>query len=43
MDWFAGATLLLNNNNTWMGEDRPCLTYGLRGCVELDITVRHRT
>ena len=40
MDWFAGASLLLNNNNTWMGEERPCLTYGLRGCIEVDITVR---
>jgi len=42
MDWFSGATLLMNNNNTWMGEDRPCLTYGLRGCVELDLEVRSR-
>lgn len=42
MDWFTGASLLLNNNNTWMGEERPCLTYGLRGCIEVDIAVRGR-
>ena len=40
LDWFAGATLLLNNNNTWMGEERPCVTYGLRGNVQVDVEVR---
>lgn len=38
-EWFKGAALLVNNNNTWLGDDRPCLTYGLRGVLKMIITV----
>ncbi|KAK4514768.1 60S ribosomal protein L17B [Mucor velutinosus] len=31
--------LILLSNSYWLGEDIPCITYGLRGVVRADITV----
>jgi hypothetical protein len=40
-DWFTGTTLIMNNNSKWLGDDTPCLTYGLRGrlCFEVEVRV----
>lgn len=38
-DWFSGLSLLVNSNNTWLGNDVPCVTYGLRGCVVFSVSV----
>ena len=37
--WLRDASLLLSSNNTWLDEDRPCLTYGLRGLLQLRVGV----
>lgn len=37
--WFENTQLILTSNSTWIGENRPCLTYGFRGIVELLVTV----
>lgn len=37
--WFERTCLILTSNSTWIGEDRPCLTYGFRGIIELLVTV----
>eukprot|EP00171_Calliarthron_tuberculosum_P014229 IDg14229t1 len=39
MDWFQCTTLILTSNSYWLGEERPCITYGMRGVVDLDIRV----
>lgn len=39
VEWFAHTSLILNCNNTWIGETAPCLTYGLRGLVKLRLDV----
>lgn len=31
---------ILVSNSTWIGEDRPCVTYGLRGVVHCSLEVR---
>lgn len=35
----AASTTVLNCNNTWIGEETPCLTYGMRGIVKLRLEV----
>lgn len=37
--WFADTDLVLLSNNYWLGEERPCLTYGMRGLILLRLTV----
>jgi acetylornithine deacetylase/succinyl-diaminopimelate desuccinylase-like protein len=39
LDWFSGTALIVNTNNTWIGETVPCLTYGMRGLVKLRVEV----
>lgn len=34
------CVVVLNCNNTWIGEEAPCLTYGMRGSVKLRLQVR---
>lgn len=36
---FQDIDLILLSNSYWLGEDIPCITYGLRGVVRADITV----
>lgn len=31
----------ITSNSTWIGEDRPCITYGLRGVVHCALEVRN--
>jgi hypothetical protein len=31
--------MILLSNSYWLGEDVPCLTYGLRGVIRAGITV----
>ncbi len=38
-EWFAGASLVLNTNNVWLDEETPCLTYGMRGLLKLELQV----
>lgn len=37
--YLTPASILLISNNYWLGERRPCLTYGLRGVIYFVISV----
>lgn len=37
--WFEGTKLVVISNTTWVGENVPCLTYGMRGMIALSIEV----
>lgn len=37
--WFEGTQLVVISNTTWVGENVPCLTYGMRGMIALSIQV----
>lgn len=36
---FQDIDLTFISNNYWLGDDVPCLTYGMRGCIELNLQV----
>ncbi|OAD72119.1 hypothetical protein PHYBLDRAFT_96544, partial [Phycomyces blakesleeanus NRRL 1555(-)] len=36
---FADVDMILLSNSYWLGEDVPCLTYGLRGVIHASVTV----
>ncbi|ORY93487.1 hypothetical protein BCR43DRAFT_444964 [Syncephalastrum racemosum] len=36
---FQGVDMILLSNSYWLGEDVPCLTYGLRGVIHAKITI----
>ena len=38
-EWFAGTNCIVVLDNYWLSTDQPCLTYGLRGMVYLEIQV----
>ncbi len=38
--WFEGVSLVVISNTLWVGEQVPCLTYGMRGMISLSIEVR---
>ncbi|KAI8379206.1 WD40-repeat-containing domain protein [Radiomyces spectabilis] len=38
-DLFADVDIILLSNSYWLGEDMPCLTYGLRGVVHASIEI----
>jgi hypothetical protein len=39
--WFAGSKLVIaTSTTTWIGEKRPCLTYGTRGMINLSVRVQ---
>lgn len=38
-EWFQRTMLILTSNAYWLGEERPCITYGMRGVVDLDVRV----
>lgn len=43
LEWLRGTCLILNCNNTWIGEDVPCITYGMRGMVKVRVEVEGAT
>lgn len=42
LDWFADAVLVVISNTVWVGENKPCLTYGMRGMVTASLVVSVR-
>ena len=38
--WFEGTEAVLISNTLWVGEKRPCITYGMRGMITFSIEVR---
>lgn len=39
LEWLSHTNLIVNCNNTWIGENTPCLTYGMRGLVKVRVEV----
>lgn len=39
LDFFANTIAIINCNNVWLGEDVPCLTYGMRGLCKVKVEV----
>ncbi|KAI9321641.1 hypothetical protein BX666DRAFT_2017500 [Dichotomocladium elegans] len=39
---FSDVDLILLSNSYWLGEDVPCLTYGLRGVIHASITISNK-
>lgn len=37
--WFGDTSVILTSNSYWLGEERPCINYGMRGVVDLQVTV----
>ncbi|OQS01444.1 hypothetical protein ACHHYP_00780 [Achlya hypogyna] len=37
--FFGPIDLIFISNNYWLGDTTPCLTYGMRGCLEIQIKV----
>lgn len=40
LHWFEGTQLVVISNTLWVGENVPCLTYGMRGMIAASIEVR---
>ena len=38
---FEGVQLVVISNTLWVGEQVPCLTYGMRGMISLSLEVPH--
>lgn len=41
-DLFSNVDMILLSNSYWLGEDVPCLTYGLRGVIHASIEVSNK-
>ena len=39
LHWFHDNLLTIVSNTQWVGEHVPCLTYGMRGMISLNISV----
>ncbi|GLC44069.1 hypothetical protein PLESTB_000932700 [Pleodorina starrii] len=37
--WFEGTQLIIISNTLWVGENVPCLTYGMRGMLSLTVQI----
>eukprot|EP00049_Salpingoeca_infusionum_P026151 m.24071 g.24071 ORF g.24071 m.24071 type:complete len:1374 (-) comp8560_c0_seq1:2404-6525(-) len=37
--WLPSVDYLLISNNYWIGEDRPCITYSMRGLISLEVNI----
>lgn len=37
--WFGDTAMILTSNSYWLGEERPCITYGMRGVVDMTVAV----
>jgi hypothetical protein len=42
LGWFSDAVLVVISNTVWVGENKPCLTYGMRGMVTASLVVSLR-
>ncbi|KAK9839468.1 hypothetical protein WJX81_003920 [Elliptochloris bilobata] len=40
LHWFEGTQLIVISNTLWVGEQVPCLTYGMRGMISASIEVK---
>jgi Cys-Gly metallodipeptidase DUG1 len=40
LHWFSGTSLIVIANTNWVGENVPCITYGMRGllCASLSVS-----
>ena len=38
--WFDGTDAILISNTLWVGEDHPCITYGMRGMISMSVEIR---
>lgn len=36
---FENTSLILTSNSYWLGEKKPCITYGFRGLIELNVSI----
>ncbi|GMH45158.1 hypothetical protein BSKO_13115 [Bryopsis sp. KO-2023] len=39
LQWFENTVLTVISNTQWVGEEVPCLTYGMRGMISMKVTV----
>ncbi|KDO34199.1 hypothetical protein SPRG_19041 [Saprolegnia parasitica CBS 223.65] len=39
LSYFGPIDLVFISNNYWLGDTTPCLTYGMRGCLEIQLKV----
>lgn len=39
LHWFENVVLTIISNTQWVGENEPCLTYGMRGMLSIDVKV----
>ncbi|ETW05903.1 hypothetical protein, variant [Aphanomyces invadans] len=39
LSYFSPVDLIFISNNYWLGDHTPCLTYGMRGCLEIEVQV----
>jgi hypothetical protein len=42
LEYFTNTDLIFNNNSTWLGEDTPCVVYGTRGRMRVELTGTRR-
>jgi len=39
LDWLDKPALILSSNSSWLGDDVPCLVYGMRGLVSIQCEI----
>ncbi|KAG9410249.1 hypothetical protein AC1031_018283 [Aphanomyces cochlioides] len=39
LSYFDPVDLIFISNNYWLGDQTPCLTFGMRGCLEIELQV----
>eukprot|EP01083_Nonionella_stella_P176257 616204_1 len=39
MDWLSAPTLIICSNSYWLGDEVPCLVYGMRGHLQLTVAI----
>lgn len=40
--WFENTSLTVMCNTQWVGEEVPCLTYGMRGMLSMNVEVNNK-